>query len=167
MIASEAILKQSADFDLELVLLLQDFLDVADVALPFEHLRLLVNFELVARLLSNDLDAVDFAEDLQVEARDHLPAKVELALQLTIKHGQDSIVEFGQVKIDLLLRRLRTHVKMLGEQHATDALGDRAHTLVEVCKELVDLSLVSPHVHSVQIHGGLVAIANVHHLDHS
>ena len=87
MIASETILKQSADLDLELVLFLQDFLDVTDVALPFEHLRLLVNFELVASLLSNDLDAVDFAEDLQVEARDNLPAEVELALQLSIEHG--------------------------------------------------------------------------------
>ena len=84
-----------------------------------------------------------------------------------IEHGQDSIVELRQIKIDLLLRRRRCHVEILGEQHATDALGDWAHPLVEVCEELVDLGLVGSHVHSIQIHGGLVAIANMHHLDHS
>ena len=82
-----------------------------------------------------------------------------------VEHGKDPFVEFSQVALDLLLLWLGLQVEFLCEEHATDALGDRAHALIEVREELVALSLVGSHVQPVCVYVSLVTIANVHHLN--
>ena len=129
-------------------------------------MRLHVYIKQIARPRCDCLDAVDLAENLEVEASDHLTTKVLLVLELLIEHGKDPFIEFGQVALDLLLLWLRLQVEFLCEEHATDALGNWADTLIEGCEELVALRQVSSHVHPVCVHGSLVTITNVHHLNH-
>ena len=83
-----------------------------------------------------------------------------------VEHRQNAIVELSHVTVDLLRSRFWLQSKLLGQKHASDALGHRANALIEVRKELIALVLVGSHVHPVLVKGGLVPVANVHHLDH-
>jgi len=82
-----------------------------------------------------------------------------------VEHGQDSVVKLGQVPFYLLLRRLRLQPELLRQEHGPDALGDRAHSLIEVSEQSVALGLVRPHIHPIRVERGLVPVAEVHHLD--
>ena len=103
---SEAILEQSVYLHLELLLLLLHLLDQADSFLPLENLKLRLEVDCVPSLLCDYLNAIDLTEDLQVVPSDDLSTEIQLVFQLMVEHRQDSIVEFGEIALDLLRCRL-------------------------------------------------------------